>query len=199
MKTTLIALAVALTVTSANAGTSSAKNPPQQPPAPPAPACNTISYDFVEANWLHSFSGDGADGFGVAINKTIVGNLFANADYNQYFNPDQFDVAAGLGYHVPLTSCIDWVVKASVVYGETDFDEAWSGSVGTGFRIGLASWLQLDVFYHGFYYDFEDYTSSGSAALIFREIIAPKVDIIIAGSIGEDDYEAISAGIRYNF
>jgi hypothetical protein len=133
------------------------------------------------------------------VNKTIAGNLFAIADYNQFFNPDQFDIAGGLGYFVPLTSCIHWVNKASVVYSDYEGDTAFSGSVGTGFRIGLTNWLQFDVFYHGFWYDFDNYTSSGSAALIFREILAPKVDVIVAGSVGEDDYQGISAGFRYNF
>ena len=135
----------------------------------------------------------------MAFNKTLVGDLFAFGDYNQFFSPDQWDLGAGVGYALPLTSCIDWVTKVGVLYSDSEFDQTWNGSVGTGFRIGLAQWLQLDVFYHGFYSDFEDYTSSGSAALIFREIIAPKVDVIVSGSVGEDDYQSISAGIRYNF
>jgi hypothetical protein len=59
--------------------------------------------------------------------------------------------------------------------------------------------LQFDVFYHGYYSNFEDYSNSGSAALIFREILAPKMDVIVSGSVGEGDYQSIAAGIRYNF
>ncbi|MBL9118134.1 MAG: hypothetical protein JNJ83_24215 [Verrucomicrobiaceae bacterium] len=201
MKNTLLTLALALVVSNANAGVSGdiAKNPVLPPPVAPAPACNNISYNFFEASWLHSFAGEGADGFGVALNKSIAGNLFATADYNQFFSPDQFDVAGGLGYFVPVTSCVHWVTKASLVYSETDFDDAFSGSAGTGFRIGLSQWLQLDVFYHAFWYDFDELTHSGSAALIFREILAPNVDVIVSGSAGEEDYQAISAGFRYNF
>jgi hypothetical protein len=197
MKNSLLTLAVALIASAANAGTN-AKNP-VAPAVPPAPACNTLSYDFVEATWQHSFAGDGSDGYGLALNKTIAGNLFGFADFNQFFSPDEWYLGGGLGYAVPLTSCIDWVTKVGVVHSDTQFDQAWNGTVGTGFRVGLAQWLQLDVFYHGYYSDFEDYTSSGSAALIFREIIAPKVDVIVAGSVGEADYQSISAGIRYNF
>jgi hypothetical protein len=197
MKGTLLILAVALITSAANAG-SSAKNPVVAD-APPAPACNTLSYDFVEAVWQHSFAGDGSNGYGIALNKTIAGNLFGFADFNQLFSPDEYYVGGGLGYAVPLTSCIDWVTKVGAVYSDTQFDQNWNGTVGSGFRIGLAQWLQLDVFYHGYFSDFEDYTNSGSAALIFREIIAPKVDTIVACSIGEGDYQSISAGFRYNF
>ncbi len=201
MKNTLLALVIGLAASSVQAGTEiSAKNP--LPPAtPPAPACNTISYDFVELQYQHLFAdGEDSDGVGAHFSKSIVGSLFGFASYNKFFNDADFwSVDAGLGYHIPLTSCADLVVKGAVVYDEDNFDSAVSGSTGIGVRLGLAQWLQLDVFYHAFFYEFEDMSSSGSAALIFREVVAPKIDIIVAGSVGQDDYQDVSAGFRYNF
>ncbi len=200
MKHTLLTLAFGLAVTSSFAGTSAAPKNPVVPASPPAPACNTISYDFVEAQYIRLFGENEADGFGAHISKSLTSNLFAFGSYNQFWGDTDFlSLDAGLGYHIPLTSCVDLVGKVACVYDESDFDEAFSGTVGLGFRIGLAQWLQLDLFYHGFAYEFEDYFSSGSAALIFREVIAPKVDIIVAGGVGEEDYQQVSAGFRYNF
>lgn len=204
MKNTLLTLALALAASSAFAGPYGTPPPPPKNPVipaePPPPACNTISYDFVEAQYLRLFGTNEADGFGAHISKSITGNLFGFGSYNQFWGDTDFlSLDAGLGYHIPMTSCVDLVGKVACVYDESDFDEAFSGTVGLGFRIGLAQWLQLDLFYHGYAYEFEEYSNSGSAALIFREVIAPSVDVIVAGGLGEDDYQQVSAGFRYNF
>lgn len=201
MKNTLLTLALALVVSNANAGTS-AKNPVAAPP-PPAPACNSISYDFVEGGYGHIFNDDGADADGayLTLSSTIAGNLFGFAEVNQYFSDDGdlFSADAGLGYHVALTSCIDWVIKAAIVYDDPENgSEVWSGIAATGFRVGLAKWLELDAFYHVFWEDFDRDVHGGSVALIFREIIAPKIDLVTAGVFTEDG-QAITAGIRFNF
>lgn len=200
MKNTLLTLALGLAVSSIQAGTEPGPKNPIPPSQPPAPACNTISYDFAELEYHHLFSDYESDGIGAHISKTITGNLFGFGSYNQFFDGTElisFD--AGLGYHFQVTSCVDFVVKAACVYDDDIWEQTWSGLTGAGFRVGLAQWLQLDVFYHGFIYDFEDYISSGSAALIFREVLAPKVDVIVSGAVGEDDYQQVSAGLRYNF
>jgi hypothetical protein len=202
MKKLLLTAALALPLVTTLAGPQYTGKQPVYPlpaPAPPKPACNNISYDFFEAAYVHSFVGDGADGYGLALNKLIAGGLFATADYNQFFNPDEFYIGGGLGYFVPVTSCLHWVNKAGLVYSDTQYDSALNGNIGTGFRIGVTNWLQLDVFYHGYYAEFSTYTSSGSAALVFRELLAPKMDMIVSGSVGEGDYQAMSAGLRYNF
>ncbi len=203
MKNNILTLALALVVSSANAGTSSSKQPTMPPPAPPAPACNDLSYNFFEATYVHNFGENDTDtdGYALTLSSTIVGNLFGFAEFNQGFGDSDFISAdAGLGYHVPLTSCIDFVVKAAIVYDDYDNSdsEIWSGLGGVGFRIGLAKWLELDLFYHAFWDDFDKVESSGSLALIFREVIAPKVDIIIDGVVGENS-QGLSAGFRYNF
>jgi hypothetical protein len=201
MKHTLLTLALTLITSAASAG-GFGKNPipaPLPPPELPAPACNSLSYDFVEAVYQHSFAGEGADGFGLAMNKSINDNLFGFADYNQFSVPDEWYLGGGIGFALPVNQCIDWVSKLGAVYSDTDYAQQWNGTIGTGFRMGLTQWLQMDVFYHGYYSNFEDYSNSGSAALIFREVIAPKVDIIVYGSIGEDDYQSVATGLRYNF
>lgn len=198
MKNTLLTLALGLAVSSVQAG-GDPKNP-LPPSQPPPPACNTISYDFIEAEYQHVFGESESDGYGIALSKTLNGNLFGFAAVNQYFGDvDMISTDAGLGYHIPVTNCVDLVVKAACVYEDDNWGSAWSGTAGAGFRVGLAQWLQLDVFYHGFWYDFDEYFNSGSAALIFREVVAPRVDVIVAGSVGEGDYEQITAGFRYNF
>jgi hypothetical protein len=197
MKNTLLALtAVSVLASQAAAGTTG-KQPVATAPAP-APACNTISYDFIEAGWSRDLSGDGADGFGAAINKSLTDNLFGYADFNHFSSPDENYIGAGVGYHLPVTSCIDWVVKGGVLYSDLESTETWDGVFATGFRMSLNHWLQLDLFYNARWVDFDSVESSGSAALIFREVLAPKTDLFVLGSVGED-YEAIYAGFRYNF
>jgi hypothetical protein len=188
---------------SLNAGPMWDKTPVLQPTpaAPPPPLCNTISYDFVQAQYHHLFSEDyPSDGFGIATSKSLTDNLFGFANYNQYFDGTELlSIDAGLGYHVPVTQCIDFVVKAASVYDDSIYGSAFSGSGGLGFRMGLTSWLQVDVFYHGFWYKFEDYSNSGSAAVILREVIAPKLDVVLSGSVGQEDWQTVSAGLRFNF
>ncbi len=201
MKHTLLILALTLITSVATAGTfgKNAIPPPLISAEPPAPACNTLSYDFVEAVYQHSFAGDGAHGFGLATNKSITDNVFAFGDYNQFFSPDEWYLGGGIGLALPVNGCIDWVSKLGAVYSDTFYAQQMNGTFGTGFRMGLTNWLQMDVFYHGYYSNFEDYSNSGSAALILREVIAPKVDLIVYGSVGEGDYRAIATGFRYNF
>jgi hypothetical protein len=145
---------------------------------------------------MHDF--DDSDGFGIALSKTIAGNLFVYADYTQFLDPDEFYAGAGLGYHLPLTSCIDWVGKVGALYSDDLVGQTWGAEVATGLRIGITKWLQLDLFYSGRFVEFDTWESAGSAALIFREVLAPKLDFFVLGSVGED-YESLYTGIRYNF
>ena len=229
MKNALIAAFVAASLP-ALAGTP-AKNPVTPPPAAPAPA--SISYDFVQAGWVHGFDdtfvGD-SDGYAIGLSKTLVGNLYGFASFGQSFAEDNvtvsgiditgesesLSVAFGVGYHVPVASTVDWVIELGAAYGEVDNTitaslgslsasisadgDAWGAVGSTGFRIALAKWLELDLFYTALYSDDteEDLTHAGSASLIFRELLAPKLDIVVSGGITEEA-EAISAGLRYNF
>ena len=204
MKNTILALTVLATASLANAGTSSGKALATPPQTPPAPACSTISYDFVEAGYGRIF-GDFADANGAyaTFSSTIAGNLFGFVEANQYWGEnnsgDFFSADAGLGYHIPLTSCIDWVVKAALVYDSPEGgDDTFSGIAATGFRFSLGSNLEINTFYNAFWSEFEDVIHGGTLALIVRDVLAPKVDVVIAGIVTEEG-EAATLGLRYNF
>lgn len=197
MKKTILALA--LLSTNAFAGPSGKTT---VPPPPPPPACS-ISYDFVEAGYGHIWGDDDADADGAyfTFSKSITGNLFGFVEASQYWadDVDFFSADAGLGFHLPLTPCIDWAIKGAVVYDKVESsDEVWSGIASTGLRIAAAPWLEVNAFYNIFFEDFDRSVNGGTLAFIFPSIIAPKVDLVAAGVVTEEG-EAVTLGVRYNF
>jgi len=181
------------------------KAPVLPPPAPiPEPSCR-ISYDFLEAGYNHVMPDEGSTGQGyyLGFNKSINENFYGWGHGGQTFNTgwDQVDVAGGLGVHVPVGRCFDWVTKVGCLYVNGEGESNWGVVGGTGFRFSVASWLEINTFYH-FSNTFADPTDwrehSGSAALIFKEVLMPRVDTVLAG-VYADSGTGVSLGLRYNF
>ena len=203
----LLALSLLLAASSnllAGTGEKNPKAPVLPPPPPPAPACG-ISYDYIDAGWNHIFPDEGgdADGYFVGLNKTIHGNLFGFAGGGQTFSGDfdSLDAAAGVGYHVPLFRCFDWVTKVGCLYQNADGYSDWGYTAGTGFRISVTSWLELDTFYHfsNVYADLEEERDhSATASLVFKQLGIPQMDTVVSG-VYTDSGTSVSVGLRYNF
>ena len=226
---------------------------PAHPPMAPAPLLSSISYDYVEASYSHAWLDDtpfdlfeDQDGYAIGLNKSIGQNVFLFADFSQWFasesgevNAFGFDVDAsgdtntleavlGLGFHVPVTGSIDWVIQAGGTYSRLEvdaevsfggnrfeFDEAINGDgfgvqASTGFRIACTSWLELNLFYqYGWSeIDFEilgedvgsedAHVHAGKAAIIFRNVGVRNLDLVFSGIVAESAQTA-NAGLRFNF
>lgn len=203
MKTTLLTAAFSVLALAANAGTPSAKAP-----AAPAPVAEAFSYDFVEAGWVHVFPDqiDDLDGYYAHLSYSPVNNVFLFAEWGQAFGSEfgaDFDVSSlelGAGVYVPVCSTVDFVVTGAALRSEVDVDgfgnaDEWGFDASAGFRIRLASKLELGLFYGFTHLDDED-VSSGSAGLVYS--LTDAVDLTVRGSFAEDDQQ-LGVGIRYNF
>lgn len=203
MKTTLLTAAFSLLALAANAGAPSAKVP-----AAPAPAPEAFSYNFVEAGWVHVFPDqlDDLDGYYAHLSYSPVNNVFLFAEWGQAFGSEfgaDFDVSSlelGAGVYVPVCSTVDFVVTAAALRSEVDVDgfgsaDEWGFDASAGFRIRLASKLELGLFY-GFTSLDDEEVSSGSAGLVYG--LTDAVDLTVRGSFSEDDQQ-LGVGIRYNF
>ena len=181
-----------------------AKAPVIAPPeAPPPPSCN-ISYDYFEGGWTHVMpdAGSAGDGYFVSMNKSINDRFFALLHGGQTFfsNSDFLDVAGGVGFHAPIGDCFDWVVKTAAFYEDSSLFGSNTGwNVGTGFRVSLAKWLELNTFYHASdYWSGDGIDHAGTASVILKEILLPRFDTVLSG-VYTDAGTAVSVGMRYNF
>ncbi len=207
MKTPLFVLLILAASTAIYAGPmgyneKNPKAPVLPPPTPPAPSCE-ISYDFLEAGWNHVIpdAGSAADGYYLYGNKSINDHLYGFLSGGETFpGVDQYDVAAGLGFHTPVFRCFDWVTKVGCLYESYDGFSDFGYTVGTGFRISLTRWLEVDTFYHfSQVFDGDDELNhSGTASLVFKELVIPKLDTVVSG-VYADDGTSVSVGLRYNF
>lgn len=242
---------LALSALLASATVANAGSPP--PPAmPPVAAPSSISYDFIEAGYVHSWNDlpydvfDEGDGYQIGLNKSLTDSLYLFAGFGQIFSDDSTSIDTflgdielegdldtlgaqlGLGFHLPLTSTIDWVIEAGGTYARTELDvtarlggttveiddaaeaDGFGFTARTGFRIALTNWLELDLFYRYLWADIDgevggfdfDIGSNeghvGEANLIFRNLGASNLDLVLGYSYAEEA-QAASAGIRYNF
>jgi hypothetical protein len=224
IKNALVAALVAVSMP-AIAGTSG-KAPVMPPPTAPAPS--SISYDYFEAGWVHTFDAASlivinpftgsvasdtadADGYNLGLSATLAGNLYGFASFGQSFadvsaggisiDIEGLGLAFGLGYHIPLTSTVDFVAQVGAAYSDVDYGftsiDQWGAVGAVGFRAAVTNWLELNLFYTPSYFEDSDYQNAGTANIIFRNVIS-NVDIVLSGSINEDT-ESVGAGLRYNF
>jgi hypothetical protein len=232
IKNALVAALVAVSMP-AIAGTSG-KAPVMPPPTAPAPS--SISYDYFEAGYVRGFDAVGAtagvaigpflfvdsdvadtDGYNIGLSKTLAGNLYGFANFGQSFadlslfgqsvDAEVLNASAGLGYHIPLTSSIDFVAQVGAAYLDRDLSgngltqvgttDQWGAVGAVGFRAALTNWLELNLFYTPSYFEEDDFQNAGSANLIFRNVIS-NVDLVLSGSVNEE-FETVGAGLRYNF
>jgi len=224
-----------------------------QPQVSPAPSLSSISYDYVEASYSHAWLNDTPldlfdqqDGYAIGLNKSIGQNMFLLAGFNQYFasesgriNAFGYDVdasgdmntlgaALGLGFHLPVTKNIDWVIQAGGTYSRLEVDaeasvygnqfeldeailaDGFGVQASTGFRIACTSWLELELFYQYGWSNVdlqilgEDVGSAdadvhaGKAAIIFRNVGVQNLDLVLSGFVAESVRSA-NAGLRFNF
>jgi hypothetical protein len=224
-----------------------------QPQVSPAPLPSSISYDYVEASYSHAWLDDTPfdlfnqqDGYAIGLNKSIGQGMFLFASFDQYFasesgqiNAFGFDVDAsgdtntlgavlGLGFHVPVTKNIDWVIQAGGTYSRLEVDvegsingnrfevddvlsgDGFGVQASTGFRIACTSWLELNLFYQYGWNEMdveilgEDVGSAdsdvhaGKAAIIFRNVGVQSLDLVLSGLVAES-FRSANAGLRFNF
>lgn len=174
---------------------------------------------FVLADFTQVFSSESRS-------LSAFGETFdANGDLNS------LNAVLGLGFHTPVAHSVDWVLQLGATYSRTDLDIGGSDHRGhghswhidqaatidgfglqaaTGFRIALAPWLELDLFYQYAWTDAEaevlgaTFSSTdadlhaGKAALVFRNLGVPNLDLILSGLVAEN-VQTLNAGLRYNF
>ena len=181
-----------------------AKAPTLPPPPIPEASCR-ISYDYFEGGWTHIMpdSGSDGDGYFLSANKSLNDHFFALVHGGQTFMGDNTltDVAGGIGFHAPVMNCFDWVVKTACFYEDSDYwGDNFGWNVATGIRVSLSSWLEFNTFYHASdtFEDSDGIDHAGTAALIFKDIIHPRFDTVLAGVL-TDEATSVSLGLRYNF
>ncbi|MBL9114637.1 MAG: hypothetical protein JNJ83_06480 [Verrucomicrobiaceae bacterium] len=225
IKNALVAVLVAASMP-AIAGTSG--KAPVTPP-PPAPAASSISFDYVEAAWVHGFDAasltvingfngqvigsdvQDTDGYTVGVSATLAGNLFGFANFGQTFaslsaaginvDADALGVAFGLGYHVPLWSGAEFVIQAGAAYREVDFGFASNDEWGVAGAAGIR-WALTNWLELNLFYtpSYFDETDYQNAGS--ANLIFRNVISnvdLVLSGSINDEFETIGAGLRYNF
>lgn len=214
---------------------------------------SAISYDYIEAGYVHGWLDmpfdlfEDHDGYRIALSKSLNQSVYLFAGFDQVFSDDTGSVhtdlgrikldgdldslgaQAGVGFHLPVTNRIDWVIEAGGTYGRTELDltarlhshnyhsdEAVKvdgfGVTGlTGFRLSLTSWLELDVFYKYVWSDLDadivdvnvDHIGGQDGHMGMAKLIFRDIASsnfdFVLGGTAAQDAQSVSASVRYNF
>ena len=211
-KTATILAALALSMASSNAGVAPApsgkSSPP--PPPPPDPCAGPISYNNIEllyANTDWNGSSGSADGGVLRGEYSPMTNLYltAGAAYSTDDYADTWLLSAGIGGYMPLTENIHIAADGGILYSDVDFDNGnltygSSSESDTGWYVRphlRAKWGCLTVHAGALYTDIADEDDWAWFASVYYQLNA-NWDIT-AGYHDGDQFETITAGVRYRY
>lgn len=151
-------------------------------------------YTYVEGGLLQRHDRQQDDlGARIAGSVTLIPQLALIGEVSSADDYDQF--SAGAVFHQPINSTIDWVVGGTVEHVDTGRVD----DTGLGARGGLRIWLdedRLELLPEVRVTRLFGRTDvSGRAGAAYE--IAPKLDVIGAGQLGDED--RLEAGLRYRF
>ena len=160
-----------------------------QPPAEPS-----FRYSSAEAGWIHLWADEGADLDGGYISISQATCPYTFVYLNAAILDGDYNIGAGIGAHVALTSRLDGVVKVGSTYSEDTED--WSLDAAAGFRAHLTGSLDLEAFYQYSSEDLNDDNHSGEVSLLYA--MCPHSQLVTCGIFSSHD-TTLTVGVRWNY
>lgn len=172
-----------------------------------------FSYNYVQGNVTQGEIGSlDYTSVGAELSLSLTDNVFLKGSVTEGESDDRvfsgpfsgkLDIQSytlGLGYHTPINNRTDFVAEASYINNEASFRGFSMDSEGYGIDLGvrsmLTSALELQAALN--YVDGSDMDGDIGFSVDARFYLSPKLSLS-AGYFEQDEFDGLTASLRYNF